>query len=207
LIRINTGSSEVAYNPKRNARLEGRRTVTRPESGLSIPAALVVEPDVADRMFLVSALTSAGLTVIATDSFTSARAYIRSEPLAALVTDIRLGAYNGLHLALLARHMRPQISVVVTSRVHDQALRRDAQAMGAVLIVKPMTEGELLAGVYRAALREPHAARDSAPVWPSSAACRSELASLGIPDTPVRRKRRRRDIATFLLLEAWRRAT
>ena len=134
-----------------------------PQSCRSTPSALVVEPDVADRMFLVSELTFAGFTVIPTDSFTSARAYLRSEALAVLVTDVRLKAYNGLHLALLARHMRPQISVVVTSGTHDRVLWRQAQALNAVLIPKPMTEGALLAAVYRAA----PVAEDSGPLWPS----------------------------------------
>jgi DNA-binding NtrC family response regulator len=122
----------------------------------SRPEALVVEPAVTDRMFLVSTLTSAGLTVISTDSFSRARAYVTSEPPAVLVTAVRLGAYNGLHLALLARSMRPEISMVVTSCVPDRVLERDAHALGAVFSLKPMTKEELFAALYRAALRETH---------------------------------------------------
>ena len=67
-----------------------------------------------------------------------------------------------------------------------------------------MTEGELLAAVYRAAIPE---ARDSGPLWPSRVTCRNDLGPLGIPDSQTAARNRRRDIATFLLLEAWWRST
>ena len=100
--------------------------------------------------------------------------------------------------------MKAQISVVVTSRVHDRVLWRPAQALNAVLIPKPMTEGGLLAAVYRAAIPE---ARDSGPLWPSRVTCRNDLGPLGIPDSQTAARNRGRDIRHFPAAEAWWRST
>jgi len=124
------------------------------ESLLSGMSALVVEPEDADRAFLVSALTSAGLIVTATDGFANAHARLVRRPPAVLVAEIRLGYYNGLHLAHIAHWMRRQMILVVTSRYRDPVLTRDAEALGATFVQKPLTPGGLLAALYRAALLE-----------------------------------------------------
>lgn len=123
-----------------------------------IPA-LVVDPDKADSAFLVSTLRSAGLIVTVADGFTSARARLVRRPPAVLVTEIRLGYHNGLHLAHIARWMRRQMILVVTSRYRDPVLTRDAEALGAAFVQKPLTPGGLLAALDRAchaAWRERH---------------------------------------------------
>ena len=117
---------------------------------LSGMPALVVEPDEADSTFLVSTLRSAGLIVTVADGFTSARARLVRRPPALLVTEIRLGYHNGLHLAHIARWMRRQMILVVTSRYRDPVLTRDAEALGAAFVQKPLTPGRLLATAYRA---------------------------------------------------------
>ena len=114
-----------------------------------IPA-LVVEPDAADSTFLVSTLRSAGLIVTVADTFASARERLVRRPPAVLVTEIRLGYHNGLHLAHVARWMRRQMILVVTSRYRDPVLVRDAEALGAAFVQKPLTPGGLLATLYRA---------------------------------------------------------
>ena len=88
--------------------------------------ALVVEPDQTDRDLFVSTLTSAGLIVTAADSFTSAHTRLVRRPPTILVTEIRLGNHNGLHLAHIARWLRRQMILVVTSYYRDPVLTRDA---------------------------------------------------------------------------------
>src|SRR5688572_26347726 len=114
-----------------------------------IPA-LVVEPDQADSAFLVSTLKSAGLIVTAADGFASARARLVRRPPTVLVTEIRLGYHNGLHLAHIARWMRRKMILVVTSRYRDPVLTRDAEALGAAFVQKPLTPAGLLAALSRA---------------------------------------------------------
>jgi DNA-binding NtrC family response regulator len=100
------------------------------------------------RLFLDSTLTSAGLVVSSTDSFACARARLMAQPPSVLVTEIRLGAHNGLHLALVARFIRPEMAVIVTAPAGYAVLRRDAEALGAMFVPEPVTKGELLAALY-----------------------------------------------------------
>jgi DNA-binding response OmpR family regulator len=149
----------------------------------ALMSVLIVEPDDADRVFLGSALTSAGVDVIEANNFRSAEACLETQAPSLLVTEIHLGNYSGLQLAFLGRRINPQMPLVVTSRFHDRSFARRGEALGAVFVQKPMTQGELFAALYNATLRAPLA---------HSLDRRS-------------RRRRRRDIASFLLLETLRR--
>lgn len=157
-----------------------------------IPA-LLVEPDDGDRVRLTSTLSWAGLSVTATSTFRSARAVLVDRPPSVLVTELRLGAYNGLHLALLGRAITPHIAILVTSGLHDRGLQRDAEALGAIYLRKPLITGELLAALYQTARLE---RRDDE---------RRHTVVRGVEERERRCARRQRDIASFLLLEALRR--
>jgi CheY-like chemotaxis protein len=117
-------------------------------------SALIVEPNELDLVRVVSALSGAGFAVTATDNYHEARNRLAAAPPLVLVTEIRLGAYNGLQLALRAEAAGRRTAVVVTSTVPDPVLRRDADRVGATFALKPLTEAELLAAVYRTALRQ-----------------------------------------------------
>ena len=60
-----------------------------------------------------------------------------------LLTDLRLGAYNGLQLALLVREVHPDVAVVVLSG-YDPVLRKEAAQCGARYLHKPITSEDLL---------------------------------------------------------------
>jgi YesN/AraC family two-component response regulator len=64
-----------------------------------------------------------------------------------LVTGVRLGAYNGLQLVMLAKAERPDITAVVLSGFDDPVLRHDATSIGASFRVKPVPHEQLLDGV------------------------------------------------------------
>ena len=61
---------------------------------------LVVDSDPATRLFVSTTLGVAGYDVTATDSFYEARHHLEAACPALLIADIRLGEFNGLHLAL-----------------------------------------------------------------------------------------------------------
>ncbi len=83
-------------------------------------------------------------TVVACDSFERARQKLKDQPFDALITDVRLGAFNGLQLAVMARDMYPNMRLIVFSGFDDPVLRSDAEQIGATYLVKPVASGELL---------------------------------------------------------------
>jgi hypothetical protein len=70
-----------------------------------------------------------------------------------LVTELRLGAYNGLQLALRGRQLQPQMAILVTSTMVDAVLHREAELLGATIVLKPLDARESLAAALRTALR------------------------------------------------------
>ena len=64
--------------------------------------------------------------------------------LTALLTDVRLGEYNGIQLALLARELHPNIKVVVFSGFDDPVLKEEARRIGATYLVKPVSGHSLV---------------------------------------------------------------
>ena len=129
-------------------------------------SALVVEPNQLDFITTVSALTEAGFRVSSTDNYPDAKALLTTEPPLVLVTEIRLGAYNGLQLALRAGSSMPRVSVIVTTGYHDSVLQSDAERAGATFAQKPFSAAELLAAVYRTVLRQQSASGVIEPIRP-----------------------------------------
>ena len=57
---------------------------------------------------------------------------------------MRLGAFNGLQLAVISRDTYPDIRLIVFSGFDDPVLRTEAEHVGATYIVKPVTGSKLL---------------------------------------------------------------
>jgi two-component system C4-dicarboxylate transport response regulator DctD len=64
-----------------------------------------------------------------------------------LITDVRLGAYNGLQLIFRARALNPQLPVIVMTGYSDAAIRAEAQRLEAVYLEKPIDSEALLSRV------------------------------------------------------------
>ena len=62
-----------------------------------------------------------------------------------LVTDVRLGAYNGVHLVVRAHTDNPSMPALVMDVHHDRVLENEAKKAGAVYVGEPLDAGPLVA--------------------------------------------------------------
>jgi DNA-binding NtrC family response regulator len=167
--------------------------------------ALVVEPECHERIFMASTLMSLGLRVTATDNFKRAQSLVVAQPPTVLVAEIRLGAYNGLHLALLGRSMRPHMAQLLMSRFHDEVLQRDTDALGATFLRKPMTTEQLIGALYRTVFQDPKADGTVAPARPRLESPQGERRQVAVARPEQARVHRKGRTDTFPYLRAWRR--
>jgi DNA-binding NtrC family response regulator len=105
---------------------------------------LIVDDDVGLLDAMQRSLRDSLRTVVACDSFEKARQMLKDQSFDALITDVRLGAFNGLQLAVMARDLYPAMRLIVFSGFDDPVLRADAEQIGAAYLVKPVASGDLL---------------------------------------------------------------
>lgn len=105
---------------------------------------LIVDDEPALLDALRSALERAGHDVVACRTFEDAREELLAEEFDALITDVRLGAFNGIQLAVIARDRAPGMRIVVFSGFDDPVLREEAASLGASYLIKPITAERLL---------------------------------------------------------------
>ena len=110
-------------------------------------AALVVDDDNQVSTLLARWLTNAGYEVSTCGEFEDAKRRILESGPPVLIVDVRLQGFNGIHLAILARQLKPDTKVVVLSGLDDPVLRREASACGAAYLCKPLKAEELLAAI------------------------------------------------------------
>jgi DNA-binding NtrC family response regulator len=119
--------------------------MTPEQPTVSNPSILIVDDDPLILDALERALKQGGQRdVVALGTFDEARRALRGGRFDVLITDVRLGAFNGLQLAVLARDQNPGIQLIVFSGFDDPVLRREAERLGAVYLVKPVTSNQLL---------------------------------------------------------------
>jgi DNA-binding NtrC family response regulator len=100
-------------------------------------------------------LSDAGYRVVSCARFEDARAYLRSNTPDILLSDVRLGAFNGLQLSLYLPDAAPRTTMILMSGYEDPVLRRDAEACGAHFLLKPFKRETLLAQLAQHAVRAP----------------------------------------------------
>jgi DNA-binding response OmpR family regulator len=105
---------------------------------------LIVDDDPSLLEALERSFKEAGEDVVAHSSFEQARRALQTTHFDALITDVRLGAFNGLQLAVISRDTYPDIRLIVFSGFDDPVLRTEAEHVGATYIVKPVTGAKLL---------------------------------------------------------------
>jgi DNA-binding NtrC family response regulator len=108
---------------------------------------LVVDDDLSLLEALERALTQEleDCNIKAVGTFEEARRCLHEQTFDVLLTDVRLGAFNGLQLAVLARDVNPSTQIIVFSGFDDAVLRSEAEHLGATYLVKPVTANALTA--------------------------------------------------------------
>ena len=94
----------------------------------------MVDDDQAYLGFCTTILRDDGHDVTACSDFNEGRRQLADDHFDALIADVRLGAYNGLHLIALAP---PSMIKIALSAFLDPVIRRDAEQAGARFLVKP----------------------------------------------------------------------
>ena len=67
-----------------------------------------------------------------------------------LITDVRLGVYNGLQLLMRGRMVNPRLQAIVVTGYADQIVRREAVYLQAEHLEKPVDADRLLQVVSNA---------------------------------------------------------
>jgi CheY-like chemotaxis protein len=110
--------------------------------------ALAVESDTAQLAAIAEALRALDYTVVAVSTFDEARKQLLAiSDLSLLVADIRLGQFNGLHLAFRARAHYPNVKLVITDHAFDTTLESETRRLGGAYLARPFTAealGELV---------------------------------------------------------------
>jgi DNA-binding NtrC family response regulator len=94
-------------------------------------AALIVDLDPLLLSTIGAIVAAHGHPCITTSDFAEARRHLRDGPLGVVVTNLRLGAFNGIHLAYLTRIGHPDARILVYAHEHDRMLAAETQAAGA----------------------------------------------------------------------------
>jgi two-component system C4-dicarboxylate transport response regulator DctD len=113
------------------------------------PDILVVDSDAATRLWTLSVLRFAGYRVTAIASFAEAKDHMRSACPSLLITDIRLGEFNGLHLAWHRYFDHPGLPTIITDSRFDRVLEAESKEVEALYLVKPIQSGQLLDAVAK----------------------------------------------------------
>ena len=101
---------------------------------------LVVAPTPHLAVNLMKWLTEAGCAVMLVTSFAAGKARLEQHP-SILISEVRLGDYNGLHLALRAKSI--DIPSIVLGNA-DAVLEREAQRLGVVYFTDELDRAKVL---------------------------------------------------------------
>src|ERR1700680_3170177 len=91
---------------------------------------LVVTTNVATSDAVVNLLKTQGYGVTSACGFQAAVQALHDHAPEFLISDLRLGAFNALHLAIRHRHDHPGMQTIVLDCVHDAGIEREATRQG-----------------------------------------------------------------------------
>jgi DNA-binding NtrC family response regulator len=104
---------------------------------------VVVDDDESLLRVLATGLEHAGCVVTAFSRFEEAKRFLGAATPDVLITDVRLGESNGLHLVVMSKLRHPEMVAVVMTGYDDVVLKKDAEATGAHYVVKPIQISDL----------------------------------------------------------------
>lgn len=99
---------------------------------------LVVEPQEMLLGEMVQVLRRAGYQAVGAEDFQEARRQIAIDPPRVLLARARLGAYSGMHLALLAQRRRSDCQVVIVGNSADRTCEAEFVNAGVALLDEPL---------------------------------------------------------------------
>jgi len=89
-------------------------------------------------------LLAAGYHVTGASSFEEGRRHLLLGAPDLLITDLRLGAHNGVHLLIYSHASRPEMPGIVLDVAQDRVLEKEVQNAGGVYVGGPCSDDELL---------------------------------------------------------------
>lgn len=110
---------------------------------------LVVDDMPEIQRFLSMLLGDAGYDVLAASTLKSGQYVVRQADPDLLIIDIRLGAYNGLQLALDQSISHPTRPIILISGHADPVLEAEAKRLGTEFLTKPIEPSLLLKAIER----------------------------------------------------------
>ena len=128
---------------------------------------LIVDDDHGYLTACAAVLRAYGHDVMAAGTFDEGRRLLAREAIDLLIVDVRLGAYNGLHLLALAP---PPTRKIAMSAFADRVLERETEQVGGLFVEKPGEYASLMMMLMATAQRRPPhtgelAGEDDAPVY------------------------------------------
>jgi DNA-binding NtrC family response regulator len=111
---------------------------------------LVVDAQERQRGKTAFLLRSAGFRVDVAGTFEQAKKKMEACAPTCLVTGVKLGMYNGLHLIARARGQDSKLAAVLTYDVADPVLESDARIHQSEFLVMPCQADELIQAVRQA---------------------------------------------------------
>ena len=94
-------------------------------------------------------LNRGGYDVVLAASFEDAKRALMFHQPWLIISNLRLAAFNGLHLVHLGRLADPDLRAIVIASGNDMLLQGEAEEMGATVMAEPLHSGELLSEVAR----------------------------------------------------------
>ena len=104
---------------------------------LMMDSVLIVDSHAPVLAKTVEAFAQAGYAAVGASTFKTAKRLLHAHPPDVLIAEVRLGAFNGLHLALLGRRNNPTMTTIVTHSPADRGLELDAHGLNVAFCRKP----------------------------------------------------------------------
>lgn len=113
----------------------------------SLPHIVVVEDDMQMLTFMVELLRAAGYAVTGATTYEEARHVLACHAADLLITDVRLGAHNGLQLLVRARSAATKMPVIVVTGFADPVIQNETERLDGVYFEKPVDPRVILTAV------------------------------------------------------------
>jgi CheY-like chemotaxis protein len=108
---------------------------------------LVVEDDITALYGILELLRDAGYECTGAATYDAAQQLLSLRPYDLLITDVRLGSFNGLQLVRQCSHDYPGMAFIVVTASPDAMTDIEARRYGAACVAKPIQRGRLLEAV------------------------------------------------------------